>query len=238
MAKVNNDGTVDGNLGVNDPLRGLLKFGKTVFMTDGSTAAADRIKLGEYSSVYNLLATLLYRGLTVDIRGTVDLVSLPLRAPFCQLPTFACTPGNDVEVPEYGTMIGLAPGSYGSLMVGNGATLNLDPNAEYTFCDVRIGRGASVQSTDRTTVNVAGVFKIGAGASFWTPPTVNDLPLVLNVGGPLVRLSQGAVVEAAITAPDAKIKIQRGGAIYGCFCADKLNTDKSILLECVDTTGP
>jgi hypothetical protein len=67
---------------------------------------------------------------------------------------------------------------------------------------------------------------------------VNDLPLEVNVGGARVRLSQAAVVEAVITAPNAKLKIQRRGSLYGCFCSDSLTTDKEVLLECVDTTGP
>jgi hypothetical protein len=238
MAKVNNDGVVDGNLGVNQPVKGVIRFGKNVFMTDDTTAAADEIRLGEGTSIDNLLAISLFRGLTAEVRGTIGVVSLPLRVPFCELPAFTCDPNNPVTVPEYGTMPGLAPGVYGSLLVGNGATLNLDPNAEYTFCDVRVGREARVESTDRTTINVEGDLRVGAGSRVWTPPTVNDLPLVLNVSGSLIRLSQGAIVEAAITAPDAKIKIQRSGEIHGCFCTDKLSTDKSILLECVDTTGP
>jgi hypothetical protein len=132
----------------------------------------------------------------------------------------------------------LTPGSYGILLVGGGATLELDPNAYYEFCSVRIGRGAVVQSSGFTSIDVEGNFSMGAGSSLWTPPTVNDLPLELNVGGTRVRLSQAAVVEAVITAPNAKLKIQRQGELYGCFCSDELTTDKEVLLECVDTTGP
>jgi hypothetical protein len=53
------------------------------------------------------------------------------------------------------------------------------------------------------------------------------------VGGGLVRISQANVVEAVITAPNAKLRIQRSGELYGCFCADELRTDKNILMECV-----
>jgi hypothetical protein len=142
-----------------------------------------------------------------------------------------------VTVPDYAMQL-LAPGSYGALVVGNGATLTLDPNAVYDFCSVRVGRGAFVESSDRTTIEVVDDISVGAGSKLWTPPTANDLPLILNVGGARVRFSQGAVIEAAITAPNAKMKMQRDGELYGCFCTDRLTTDKDVLLECVDTTGP
>ena len=74
---------------------------------------------------------------------------------------------------------------------------------------------------------------MGAGSRLWTPAVVNDLPVVMNVAGKLVRISQADVVEAIITAPNAKIKIQRAGQVYGCSCSDTLRTDKNVLLECV-----
>ncbi|HWP65439.1 MAG TPA: hypothetical protein VNO26_05955 [Candidatus Limnocylindria bacterium] len=234
---MNNDGVVDGNLGVNAPMAGRLRFGKRAFMTDNTTAAAQEIRLGDGSSAYDIAAVTLFRTPTAVVRGAFDLVSLPLRQPFCTLPEFTCTIGNDVQVADYNTLV-LPPGSYGALVVGNGATLTLDPNAVYDFCSVRIGRGALVESSGRTTIQVVGDISVGAGTKLWTPPTVNDLPLILNVGGVRVRLSQNSIVEAAITAPNAKLKIQRGGQLYGCFCTDWLTTDKEVLLECVDTTGP
>jgi hypothetical protein len=234
---VNNDGVVDGSLGVNAPVTGLLRFGKRVFMTDGTTAGGEQIRMGDATSVHDVLATSLFRPPTAVVRGAYQIIATPLRSPFCELPAFTCTAGNDVTVPDYGAMA-LAPGSYGSLVVGNGATLTLDPNAVYDFCSVRVGRGALVESSDRTTIQVVDDVTIGAGSRLWTPPTLNDLPLVLTVGGLKVRVSQSAIVEAAITAPYAKLKIQRAGQIYGCFCTDRLTTDKEVLLECVDTTGP
>jgi len=203
-------------------------------MTDGTTAAAYQVRLGDGVSVDDILATFLFQVPTALVRGSFDRVSLPLQE-FCELPEFMCTPGNDVTVAD---SLALAPGSYGALRVGSGATVDLDPNATYTFCSVRVGRNAFVQSSDQTTIGVVGNVTIGAGSKLWTPAVVNDLPLVLYVGGTTVRLSQAAVVEAVITAPNAKLKIQRDGALYGCFCTNQLTTDKEVLLECVDTTGP
>ena len=236
-AKVNNDSVVDGNLGVNQAVKGRLRFGKRAFVTDGHTVAGEQVRLSDEASVDDVLTINLFRGATAVVRGTLELATLPLRSPFCELPAFSCAPGNDVVAVGPGATA-LPPGTYGRLMVGDGAEVDLEPGGIYTFCDVRMDRGSVVQSTDRATINVVGDVTIGAGSKLWTPPTVNDLPLILNVGGRRVRISQSVVIEAAITAPQAKLKVQRGGELYGCFCTDRLTTDKNVLLECVDTLGP
>jgi hypothetical protein len=61
--------------------------------------------------------------------------------------------------------------------------------------------------------------------------------LTLDVAGTKVRISQGAVVEAAITVPDGKFKIQRDGTLVGCFCADLSTTDKHVTLTCQASPG-
>jgi hypothetical protein len=148
------------------------------------------------------------------------------------LPDFSCSPGNDLMVAP-GDTVSPPPGSYGQLLVGDGATVNLVPGVPYDFWEVRIGRDASVQSSGQAIINVTGNIRMGAGSKLWTPPVPNDLPIVLNIGGSLVRISQADVVEAIITAPNAKVRIQRSGELHGCFCSDELRTDKNVLLECV-----
>lgn len=221
---------------MNQPTVGRLRFGQRVYVTD-HTVAADEIRIGDESSVFDVLANSLFRGLTATVRGDLGIVSLPLRDPFCELPLFTCDGNAPVAVPT-GTSLDLVPGSYGALVVADGAVLNLEPDEEYTFCSARIGREAVVQSVGRATINVVGDISVGAGSRLWTPEDVDDLPLILNVGGTKVRLSQAAIVEAAITAPNAKLKIQRQGEVYGCFCTDRLTTDKEVRLECVATTLP
>jgi hypothetical protein len=231
-ASLNNDATVGGSLGANDP-NGQLRIGRRVFLADGTTAAGSIVRLGDEASVFDVSTDMLFEGPTSQIRGTRGMVTLPLVSPFCTLPQISCTPGNDLIVPA-GDTASPPPGSYGRLQVGDGATLNLVPGVSYDFCDARVGRYANVQSTGQVTINVTGNIRMGAGSRLWTPAIVNDLPVVLNIGGSLVRISQADVVEAIITAPNAKIRIQRAGELYGCFCADELRTDKNVLMECVE----
>jgi hypothetical protein len=191
------------------------------------------VRLGDESSVYDVDTDVLFDAPTATLRGAWGPVALPLQSPFCALPAFACTSGNDVVVAA-GVTSGLSGGSYGTLTVGDGATLDLNAASIYTFCDVRVGRGATVQAPGQTTINVESNLRLGAGSRLWTPAVVDDLPLLLNVGGSLVRVSQADVIEAIITAPAAKIRLQRASELYGCFCADELTTDKNVLLSCIE----
>jgi hypothetical protein len=52
----------------------------------------------------------------------------------------------------------LAPGSYGRLFIPNGSTLLLPEFGEYTFCDVKVGRMATLLAHQQITTNVAGSF--------------------------------------------------------------------------------
>lgn len=87
-----------------------------------------------------------------------------------------------------------------------------------------------IDSTD-VTINVEGKVQIGAGSFFGS---TSGTPLLLNVAGRVVRISQSAVVNAAILAPDAKVKIQRDGTLLGCYCARASTTDKHVTLICTE----
>jgi hypothetical protein len=61
--------------------------------------------------------------------------------------------------------------------------------------------------------------------------------MILNVAGSKVRISAEAIVQAAITAPNAKVKIQRRGLLEGCFCAHQATMDKGVDLICVGSAS-
>ena len=54
----------------------------------------------------------------------------------------------------------------------------------------------------------------------------------MNVAGSAVRVSDSAVANAVFVAPNARISFGRGATLLGCFCADRINTDKRINLVC------
>jgi hypothetical protein len=79
-------------------------------------------------------------------------------------------------------------------------------------------------------MNVVGNVNIGSGSRLM--PSIGQPPVVLNVRGKQVRVSQNAVAEAIITAPFAKITLGRDSLVRGCFCVETARTDKHITLMC------
>jgi hypothetical protein len=211
-----------------------VRFGKNAFMTDGTSVSAERVKIGSGTSVYQVNATLLAPSPDATIRNGTGPVSLPLVNPFCSLPPIECN--DDHQQVDGGQTLTLAPGTYGNLTIRNGGMLELTvPDGEYTFCKVKGARNAHIAGYGRPTINVAGSFGFGAGSTLTTD---GNLPVILNVAGKKVRISQSAVVYAAITAPNAKLKIQRDGSLFGCYCTNSSTTDKHVSLVCVDTASP
>jgi len=227
-SRVNNDGLVNGSIIVNGPLRSKFKFGKNTTMTDGTSVSAGLVKIGSGSSVDSVFANLVRVSPDAVVRGTTGPVTLPIIEPFCTVPDFECGT-EDVIVPGGATRLGLLPGSYGRLNIGDGGTLLLSELGTYTFCSIKVGRFAQLTSPQQITVNVTGKFQMGQ-ASF--VGSTSGAPIILNSSGPLVRVSQDAVLNAAVTAPYAKFKIQRDGTLRGCLCVERFSTDKHTTLLC------
>ena len=222
---------------MNDP-KGLLVLGRNVTMPDGATLTADRVWIGNGSNVYGVVANSLRLGQDVTIRDGSGLVTpptppLPLRAPFCTIPTFTCGGQNVVVSP--GTTLGpLASGTYGSLYVLNGGQVTLSPGT-FVFCNVLVSHYARLFTDGVTELDIAGGVKVDNGARM--EPVGGTPTPVANVAGALVRIGPGAFVQAAIHAPNATVTIGRGGELRGCFCAAQQRSDKHPTVECVASPG-
>jgi hypothetical protein len=203
-------------------------------MTDGTRVSGARIKIGNGTSVYEAYANLLQPSSTAVIRNGTGIPILPLVIDPCELPELTCG-GDDVVVPSNFTLTFLPPGTYGSLRVANGASVRLASSGTYNFCDVKLGRNAMVEATGQVVINVVGSMRVGADSEILTP--FANAPIILNVGGKKVRISQSAVMKVILNAPNAKLKIQRGGTIFGCFCSDKATTDKHTSLLCLGSAS-
>ena len=114
-------------------------------------------------------------------------------------------------------------------MMQAGSVLQLPTFGTYTFCSIKMSNNTALLPSQQVTINVAGDVRISSGALLVTD---SNAPFILNVAGKLVRISQGAVVNAAITAPNAKIKIQRDATVLGCTCSGVFKTDKHVQLVC------
>ena len=225
--KINNDADVRGTAGASN-VGGRFRLGKGVMFADGTKLIGDTVQIGNGSSVYQVLANTLLKGDFVTIRAGSGTPILPLAQPFCTIPAIACG-GTDVNVQPGQTVGPLAPGTYGKLTVQNGGTLTLAAGT-FTFCDLKMGRNATLTTLGVSTLNVERTVVIGTASTFG--PAAGDTPIVVNVAGKLVRVSQSAVANAAFFAPSGRITFGRDSHLLGCFCTDRQKTDKHITLEC------
>jgi len=225
--KINNDADVRASAGASKP-GGRFRLGKNVIFADGTNLIGDTVQLGNGSSVDRVLANTVLKGDFVTIRGGVGTPTLPLAQPFCTIPAIACG-GADVMVQPNQSMGPLAPGTYGKLILQNGGTLTLAAGT-FTFCDLKMGRNAVLTTVGQATLNVQRNVVIGTASTFG--PAVGDTPIVVNLAGKLVRVSQSAVANAAFFAPAGRITFGRDSHLLGCFCTDREKSDKHITLEC------
>jgi len=226
QGKFNNNATIDGDIGAN-ALNGKIKTGREVTMAAGTTISGNVVRIGRGSIVENLAGNNVLVHPEATVNGTIGPVSLPLEDPFCPIGPFSCG-GPDIEVAE-GATLALAPGSYDKLIVRNGGHLELDAGGTYNFCNVKVGRIASIFAPDVVRINVASRIKVAPESSITTG--TGD-PILLNVVGRTVRFSQDNIIQASIIAPNAKVKFQRRTTFTGCFCADANASDKTVALIC------
>ncbi len=227
--KFNNSATIGNNVGANSTV-GRIRLGRNVVMPDATSVTGDTVIVGNASSVARVLANSPSFGTNAVARDGTGTPTLPVVEPFCPLPAIASCNGNDVQV-EPGFKAGpLAPGVYGRLWVLDGGSIMLSPG-DFTFCDIKTGRGVKITTLGPARLDVTGSVKIGSGSQLG--PAQGADPVVLNVQGRTVRLSQNAVANAAVVAPDARISFGRNASLFGCFCTDRAKSDKRISLICL-----
>ncbi len=228
--KIKDGSTIGGDAGAN-MAGGRVNFGRGNFMADGTTLFGDRVLLGNATSVFSIRSNNVVTGQDVAIRGTTGPVALPLVANYCPIPAMGTCSGNDVIVPGSGITGPIAPGTYRNLRIPNGGTLLLAPGT-YRFCAITAGRNVTIRTTGgtATTINAIGSVKIG-NEGFFGPDAGTPRP-TLNSGGHQLRLGAGTVVDAFVSAPNARMSMGRAARLAGTFCVDRLNTDHSIVLQC------
>jgi hypothetical protein len=237
LAKINNLAQVFRSFGVNNPPAltgrarrdGRIRTGQDIFFADGTTVIAQRIDIGNGSSVFNVLAEELRTGRAgVFIRGSIGTPTLPITAPYCVVPAVTCG-GPDVRVRSSEALLNLPPGSYGRLRVLNKAMLTLAPG-DFTFCDVKTGQGVTLLATGASTIGVENNVILGNDSVLG--PDVGAPTPVLNVTGKKVRVGTRSIMTAIVSAPNALVSMGRDSVFHGAFCADKMKSDKRITLDC------
>jgi hypothetical protein len=226
--KMNNYGTIAASVGSANP-GGRLRLSKLVTMPDGSNAIADTLVLSVGANVSRVLANTPLINSRAVVRNGIGTPTLPIQESLCApLPPITC--GTDLVVaPQSGSIGPLAPGTYGSLYVRNGASVTLSPGT-FTFCDILMGRYATIETLGPATVNVEGRVRVGSSSRIG--PQTGSAPVLVNVAGRSIRLSQYAVGNAAFVGPNARMTFGRSAYLLGCFCTDRAGTDKNVSMAC------
>lgn len=217
---------MSGSIAVNDG-NGHLKIGPEVFMPLGTSVTAHYVIIGARATVDEVEANLFKIHPDAVVNGSMTTPTLPVVDPYCEIPATACG-SQDVTVP-LGDTLELPPGTYGDLRVAREGTIRLQPGT-YAFCDVKIGRAASLVATGPVTIQTTGRFKAGAEATI-APESGAPRPVV-HVAGSAAIFALSSTVEAAVLAPDETLKVGKLATFDGCLGASKAKAGLGSALRC------
>ena len=228
-----NSAVVRGDVGVNGQSAGPFlrnnveaSFSQNSAMQDPtSRVLADSIVVDNNGVIYNPS----YNDLTG--KGTVNGVrttplALPLRSGLPALPTIAA---GTQAVTVNGSQT-LAPGSYGTLTVNQGATLILSGGL-YHFASWNVGQGAKVHFQAPSEVRIAGALVVNANGYVGPTPGVTNLDansIIIHVAGTdgqsnpgnfpkAATLEQNVTVSAYVLAPNGLLNLRQNGVATGTF---------------------
>lgn len=127
----------------------------------------------------------------------------------------------------------LPPGVYGDVVVkspGAPATLELT-GGSYVFCNLRVGRHGEVRVRGTSDVAVAGVVKLGVGASIAPADGMaGPLAMRLLVAGKSVTFDREARLDGVLCAPAAKLKMNRS-RVQGAAIAREIRAAGATVLR-------
>jgi hypothetical protein len=227
----------DGDVGVNAGV--LYSTGNLV--AGMSKFAADVTHLGPSTDCETLFTNSLVGGAAACPKASLTLPRPLLTSSSlsnaCGFPPPSAAHTCDATMPRFvghNQTLSLTPGQYGDLTVEGGgegpATLKLAPG-EYVFCNVRIGRAASVLFSGPATVFVNGTVRsnnaidVAPDKSVASPPQPGEIKWF--VGGSAVRFSRRGNIQQYLCAPNAKLNIGNNVALTGRFVAHAITLRNS-----------
>jgi slime mold repeat-containing protein len=229
---------VGGNVGVVKP-SGVLTIRSNVLLPSSTEATADQVRLSPGARLGRLFANAaaVPPG-TVAARGGPFRFTLPLNV-LAALPSFPSLIAgtNPVGVPALGTLV-LEPGSYGTVTVGQGATLvlrGLSPGSgagSYHIQSLRLGSNAQLIAYNPVVIEVVDRVLLGRAARLGPSTVVSMIAgdVQLEVGGRIFRLSRSSSVAAHVRAPNAKAMLGRGAFFTGRLIAASIVTANPVLV--------
>jgi hypothetical protein len=146
----------------------------------------------------------------------------------------ACDPQHPVEIP-IGTATVLPPGTYGRVVVHGtafGASTVTLTGGTYVFCQLKVSRASKLQAAAPVTIDVATKASFGP-STFFGPdpgvPTLRSSDVRLYVNGTLVKLTRDATSVAHVCAPNAHLRLSKGGVHTGVYVAGLIRTEEIFL---------
>lgn len=231
MAKLSPGAEVTHDLGVNE-------LGGKAILASGSSMKeglfADRAKLSAGVEVQSLWANDLNIAVAGDVEEYIDgELDLPLRETPCSLPDLPlCNESAEFELVE--TDSTLEGELHGRVSIGKGAKLTIDEPGHYRFCELRLANGGELESKHQVTIDIVGNLIVGTESNIVTS---GGAPLILRVGGSKLLLGRDARVTAAITAPNAKVKVKSRASLEGCLCAESVKLAAEADMTCTGDDG-
>lgn len=154
----------------------------------------------------------------------------PCNLPAASAPTAGST---DIRIGDH-TSLTLAPGAYGSLVVGYGATVTLQSGA-YVFGSVEVLPDAVLRlasGTEPVQLNLQGSFRLDdrARVSFEGTELPRRLDILAN-GSQQSLIGHDATFEGTLTAPAAEVLLQSRSLVKGSIAAASITTETDSRVE-------
>lgn len=216
-----------GHVGVNNA-GGTMYWGRESYFSDGAQTVADTVRrAGEKSSLYDLFTNTFMSPLaniTIRHDGPTTWAPMPLIQPLPPVPS--CNPGGQSVAVDKGGSATLPPGTYTTVRVLNGATLELT-GGTYCFADVKLGRKAKIVVDAPVDVTIMKNYRSSPGSRLAPAADsgVGATDIGIGIAGPVVKFGHKAKVYAILYAPNAKLRFGRGGNFTGQFVARELRSD-------------
>ncbi len=203
--------------------------GPTIY--DSELTAVSQISVGRNNVVNgDITAPLVSIGNNTVVNGTVLQASVTAQA----LPVLSFTAGGANTTLANGATLALAPGSYGALVVGNAATLQLS-TGDYYFTSILIHDNAQIQ------VSIAsGPVSINSTTQIIIQ---DDIAITISPGGDSeseylkiqsltdIFIGDGSKILGQIIAPNGQVNVADDVIFRGSICADYINIGKSEVLH-------
>lgn len=147
-------------------------------------------------------------------------------------PPFDSSPGNGA--------CDLPPGTYGDVVVKNGATINFAAGA-YNVCSLALGQHANATGGS-TEINIAdnGFFRVNNDSRFGQQRCGDFIVRVEDQG--TVNFGRRVVLQAQVCAPRSSVNLGHGNVLLGQFIGLDVNSDRDnsvkICKECVCVDDP